>query len=358
MLRKIGKKILRNINPAYRVALRLEEENVLLFHNIDCLKRELIQMQSLIKSYGMQNQMFFWWQIAEPGESFDDVQKRFHHSIPQAGHDLRMVQLGNVFLLSKLQEICNNHDIHIWLDFGNLLGAVRHKGFIPWDDDLDVGILRKDLKKLREVINDYPDFELADGYYISKTVGRFTRFIAKGYEIPSFVDLDVFDFCNFPDDDETWKLICNLRRKFMLELNELKPILKENYDIPNAVITPQNEEDIKRITEICDRYAGILGTEDEAKTIYWAIDSTRPVYRALIDKDIVFPLGKMEFEKGIYEIPGRYDDYLKIQYSDYYMLPTNVGVPKHKEFAHYYDYIDQIEEYLKNNGEIIRRDHI
>lgn len=57
-------------------------------------------------------------------------------------------------LLDFIANICDKYDINYWLDYGTLLGAVRHGGFIPWDDDLDIGMLRTDFNKLLEVLED------------------------------------------------------------------------------------------------------------------------------------------------------------------------------------------------------------
>lgn len=61
---------------------------------------------------------------------------------------IREVQLVQLRSLKKLDEICRRHGIRYWAVYGTLLGAIRHGGFIPWDDDLDIGILREDFEKL------------------------------------------------------------------------------------------------------------------------------------------------------------------------------------------------------------------
>lgn len=65
-------------------------------------------------------------------------------------YDLREYQLRSVPLLEVLDECCRKHGITYYIVYGTLLGAVRHKGFIPWDDDMDIAILRSDYDKLME----------------------------------------------------------------------------------------------------------------------------------------------------------------------------------------------------------------
>lgn len=66
------------------------------------------------------------------------------------GSDLRLLQLRILDIFKCVDEICRRNDIPYWLGSGTLLGAVRHKGFIPWDDDLDIEILRKDRARFIE----------------------------------------------------------------------------------------------------------------------------------------------------------------------------------------------------------------
>ena len=73
------------------------------------------------------------------------------------GTPLRNAQLRMVEILKEIDDIFRRNNIDYWIDAGTLLGAVRHGGFIPWDDDIDISILREDYVRAREVLqNELP----------------------------------------------------------------------------------------------------------------------------------------------------------------------------------------------------------
>lgn len=68
---------------------------------------------------------------------------------------LDLVHKEMLFLLKIIDEICQENNLSYWLDGGTLIGAIRHKGFIPWDDDLDISLMKKDYIILLELLDEY-----------------------------------------------------------------------------------------------------------------------------------------------------------------------------------------------------------
>ena len=81
---------------------------------------------------------------------------------------LRSVQLTQLDISKEIKKICEKHQIPYFLDGGSLLGAVRHKGFIPWDDDMDICMLRKDYNRFLKVAPK----ELPEEYHINSPYTR------------------------------------------------------------------------------------------------------------------------------------------------------------------------------------------
>ena len=98
--------------------------------------------------------------------------------------DLRKLQILEVNLLSKFQEICENHKLTYYFVGGGLIGALRHGGFIPWDDDLDIVMPRDDYEKFMDICKDG-----VDGGY---GVAHYKKGFDKDWNTPfsRFVDLE------------------------------------------------------------------------------------------------------------------------------------------------------------------------
>ena len=129
------------------------------------------------------------------------------------GTDLRKLQLIQLEMLIELDRICRKYDIEYFIIAGTLLGAVRHGGFIPWDDDVDVAMKRKEYEKFCKVCekelskvhfflqNYHTDSEYRWGY--AKLRKRNTEYIRKGQEAikcMSGVSIDIFIIDYVPDN--------------------------------------------------------------------------------------------------------------------------------------------------------------
>ena len=87
----------------------------------------------------------------------DEVRNGFY--IPTA---IKQAWAATLDVLENIDKICTKHGIRYFADWGTALGAVRHGGYVPWDDDLDICMLRDDYEKFRQVA----DEELPDNYVI------------------------------------------------------------------------------------------------------------------------------------------------------------------------------------------------
>ena len=221
-------------------------------------------------------------------------------------------------LLNFVVNICNKYDLKYWLDFGNLLGCIRHDGFIPWDDDIDIGMMRKDFNVFLKVIKkEISDNGLED--LIRVTIDKKYRYkdresIIPFMQIAYFTDrshllagLDIFIYDYVKEEIE------DMDKIFYAE--------KQKYH--KVMLTETNRE--KALQPYYEKMGVCLEEEDY---IIPAIENVRSKYSykfMVYDKNDFFPLEKLSFNDTSYYCPKNYDSYLKTIYGDYHNIPKSLG---------------------------------
>lgn len=148
---------------------------------MDELSSDMAIHDTHMKLYG---DVFF----RQENETPHETRKRFFHSLPKADEPFRTFQLCNSKLLHKLEELCQQHHLDYWLGFGSLIGAASCEGLIPWDDDVDICMMREDGMALYELLKEDPEYQITLVYDYFALVKQF-RFSHRSPDIPCFIDV-------------------------------------------------------------------------------------------------------------------------------------------------------------------------
>ncbi len=251
------------------------------------------------------------------------------------GTELRKAQLRMLDILTEIDKICKKHDIPYWIDFGTLLGAVRHKGFIPWDDDLDITIFKKDSKRLQQ----YLDSELPQSYYV---LGGYSdpKFDRTGY----FRVLDRNSHVLRPWQNESNLQDCH--NGIWVDIFCIEPgrkSFKHFLDETHGKFLRRINHSVKdRIFNIIISYLALPFSSLILllyRIIYLFFGRGHYIYhlRNCIVKQMfserqksdIFPLNEIVFEGMTFTSPHNPDAFLKETYGDYMTIP-----PKEKRFVH------------------------
>ena len=256
---------------------------------------------------------------------------------------LKRLQAVELMIFNDFQKICKKYDIQYFGLAGTEIGAIRHQGFIPWDDDIDIGMLRDDYEKfLKAAVAEMGDKYIVMNY---KTDENFplmtTRWTLRGTkfreeplkdvncELGIFLDLYPFDQAS--DDEKEFQKQSNIAW-FLTHLMMVR-------SIPFPILPMDGWQG--KLVHACTASAyGVMSLAHVSK--YWLAEKAEEAARkansgpktrrvsfyfdtkpaiAVFDYDELFPLDEMPFENVTMTFPKEQDRYLRSFFGDYMQLP-------------------------------------
>lgn len=275
--------------------------------------------------------------------------------INEANYDIKTLQARLIYILEGIDKVCKEHNLTYFLWAGSMLGAVRHKGFIPWDDDMDIAMPRKDYEILLahssewmpepfEVIGPHnrPDYP----YTFAKVVDSSTTVIERpDFPHPEGIYVDIF-----PLDGMT------------SNVNEQKSYMKK-YKFWRHMLFFRGRDPFKHgkgprswFPLLLHKIFSLDGLQKKLYKLMtkYDFDSNTFIidhdvyFKGIIPKTFIEETMEVEFEGRIFMSIKNYDAYLSHSYGDYMTPP-----PKDKQVQHNFYFIDfnlPYREYVKNGG--------
>lgn len=274
--------------------------------------------------------------------------------------ELRKLQLKSLDLALYFKKICEDNNLLFYFCGGCCIGTIRHEGFIPWDDDVDVFMPRKDYNKLIEIWNRDADTSRYSIYRASENIHThnifttvndnnttFIKPIQADLDINHGIVLDILPLDGYPSSSigrkiqVFWALIYSLycsqlvptnHGKMVSTLGKIALVIVKSKNIRYKIwkyaekqMTKYDIDDCEYITELC------------SGPMYMKKKYPRKAFEKAIYK---------KFEGHMMPIPIGYNDYLTIAFGDYMKLP-----PKEKQVGHHdVVYCDLNNSYKKYKG--------
>ena len=256
----------------------------------------------------------------------------------------RDIQSALLSMYHDVAKICRKHDIHLFLCGGSALGAVRHKGFIPWDDDIDTAMTREDYEKFKRVF----DAELSDKYlFVAPDVGegsrsRFPKVMKKktifrelGNPAPEErcgLFLDLFIIENTPDNLILRKLKGSMSdilefvggQVLLVEENDrdMKAVLRNAGRVQYAIRMAVGHCFAYRKAYSWNRIIDRFNQCGNNKSKFCSIPTGRGhFFGEMLPRDVFFPGIEGVFEGESVLLFQHVDQYLKNLYGDYTKIP-------------------------------------
>ena len=248
---------------------------------------------------------------------------------------LRKAQLVQLEIAKEVKRVCEENDIMYFLDSGTLLGAVRHKGFIPWDDDMDLGMVRSEYEKFLSIapkkLNE--KYELVEWMTEEEYPHPFCKVMKKGTVYKEKVQggdsvcgifVDIFPYDNYPEENRCEEKVKLTIYRTMVRAKchyttwcvkgfDLKKWIK-NVPFRLLAMFCKKETLIKKYEATIKKYEQVDGK--------FLFTHGCDMYGAwTIPKNCFADYKKLQFEDDEFNCPGDYDLYLRSGYGDYMQLP-------------------------------------
>lgn len=248
--------------------------------------------------------------------------------------ELRQIQMG---ILDKVHQFCEQHGLRYFLSSGTLIGAVRHKGYIPWDDDIDIYMPRQDYEQFLLTFSDAQDIyrvlnpatEPHYYYTFAKVVDQRTRMVEKeteGYEIGVYMDIFPVDYVT-DDLQERQRIFKEKKRLYKIrrcKISNSNPLQSQLAYVvykywPLSV--RQIEREIRRMIVL-----------DEPTHTVCNMTEAGPGIKGCFPAEDIASAVDIEFEGRLYKTMVGYKDYLERTYGDYMTLP-----PVEQRVTHHFE---------------------
>lgn len=286
--------------------------------------------------------------------------------------EMKQVWAAQLEVLNDVDKACRENGIQYFAEWGTLLGAVRHHGFIPWDDDMDICMKRPDYNRFLEIAekimpSNYKIYNLKshnnDGNMVSRIINTDqisydAEKLKKYHGVPYVIGLDIFPLDYISDNKEDDELQSNVIVMISSIMNVIKSIQDNNVQLDEENLTQINmqlsqvenicgvtinrEDDIvQQLNILIDRMCGIY-RENEAEYItimlLWVGGKNYRFPKKYYDKAIRIP-----FENTTIPVPYAYDSILKKKYGDYMKLV-------HTWDSHDYPFFESQKKIIENAG--------
>ncbi len=296
------------------------------------LNKRLNELDRRIRETNEKNEYLFWLSQMRPGETMQQTKERVFLQMPKATGRLRNIQLAENHILQRVKDMCDANGLELFLVGGTLMGAVRHKGFIPWDNDVDIGMMKADYLKLRKLLENDPEivaqycYNYREGLKVSKVKFRAVEVF--------WIDILVFDYIDVTPEtlDQVWKDTQLANKRHVHKIKELsQPFVNQQgcRPQPNAALDAQTAEFEAQQMKDFPMFGHGEYFCEPINCPWWSRDE-----RGIRKVSDYYPLLKdaVEFEGRRYSVWKHYEWALGFSYGDYWKLPFSLREPHTTEF--------------------------